>query len=80
MGAFNAYEIQQLKEKFTELSTGHNMLVRITSQNTNEIRQISNGMKQIMDTLEYMAKYNPAEIMMQLDEHLDVFREWCESG
>ena len=75
MGAFNAYEIQQLKEKFTELSTGHNMLVRITSQNTNEIRQISNGMKQIMDTLEYMAKYNPAEIMMQLDEHLDVFRD-----
>ena len=27
MGSFNAYEIQQLKSKFTELSTGHNMLV-----------------------------------------------------
>ena len=75
MGAFNAYEIQQLKAKFTELSTGHNMLVRITNQNSQEIRQISNGMTQIMETLEYMAKYNPAEIMMQLDEHLDIFRD-----
>ena len=32
MGAFNAYEIQQLKYKFNNLHSGHNMLVRVTNQ------------------------------------------------
>ena len=40
MGAFNAYEIQQLKSKFQDLSQGHNMLVCVTQQHNNDINQM----------------------------------------
>ncbi len=39
MGAFNAYEIQQLKSKFQEMSNGHNMLVQVTQQHDADLQQ-----------------------------------------
>jgi hypothetical protein len=40
MGAFNAYEIRQLKKQFNSLSEGHNMLVCVTQQHDNDIKNL----------------------------------------
>jgi hypothetical protein len=44
MGAFNAYEIQQLKYKFQEMLNGHNMLVGVTQQHDADLRQMKESL------------------------------------
>ena len=75
MGAFNAYEIKQLKAKFGELSDGHNMLVRVTQIHEADIKSIHMNMKAIMKVLDIMAEYNPGELRTQIDEQLDIFQD-----
>ncbi len=45
MEAFIAYEIQQLKFKFQEMSNGHNMLLRVTQQRNVDLRQMKEKLK-----------------------------------
>ena len=75
MGAFNAYEIQQLKKKFNELHSGHNSLVRITQQHDVDIKNLSDNMQSIMDVIDLMSEYNPSLLMMQIGEQLDIFKD-----
>ena len=51
MGAFNAYEIQKLKEQFNSLSSAHNMLVHVTQQHDNEIKELTQNMKDILNVI-----------------------------
>jgi hypothetical protein len=51
MGAFNAYEIQQLKSKFQEMSNMHNMLVRVTQQHDVDIPQMKESLASIVDVI-----------------------------
>jgi hypothetical protein len=44
MGAFNAFKIQQLRSKFQEMSTGHNMLVRVTQHYDVDIREMKESL------------------------------------
>ena len=75
MGAFNAYEIRQLKLKFQELESGHNMLVRVTETHAGQINDIHSTMKRIIEIVHYMAEYNPGILMMQIDEQLEKFED-----
>ena len=75
MGAFNAYEIKQLKLKFHDLSEKHNTLVRITETNSNHINDIHKTLRQMVDLVHAMAKFNPALIMMQIDEQIQIFQD-----
>jgi hypothetical protein len=71
MGAFNAYEIQQLKSKFNNLHSDHNMLVRVTNQHDKDIKNISDNMKSILGIIDLMAEYHPGLLMMQIGEQLE---------
>ncbi len=51
MGAFNAYEIQQLKSKFQEMSNGHNMLVQVTQQHDVDLRLMKESLASIVDVI-----------------------------
>ena len=75
MGAFNAYEIRQLKQKFQTLSEAHNTLVGVTESNTGQINDIHKSLKQIVELVHTMAEYNPAILMMRIDEQLDIFED-----
>ena len=75
MGVFNAYKIQQLKSKFNELHSGHNMLVRVTNQHDEDIKSLSDNMESIMNVIYLMAEYNPGLLMMQIGEQLDKFKD-----
>ena len=75
MGAFNAYEIQQLKSKFQDLSQGHNMLVRVTQKHDNDINQMRQDLKSIVDVIDLMAEYNPGLLQQQISEQLDMFED-----
>jgi hypothetical protein len=75
MGAFNAYEIQQLKSKFNNLHSGHNMLVRVTNQHDKDIKGLSDNMQSIMDVIDLMAEYNPGLLMMQIGEQLEELKD-----
>jgi hypothetical protein len=74
MGAFNAYEIQQLKSKFNNLHSGQNMLVRVTYQHDEDIKNILDNMQSILEVIDLMAQYNPGLLMMQIGEQLDEFK------
>ena len=74
MGAFNAHEIRQLKKQFNSLSEGHNMLVRVTQQHDNDIKSLVQNIDDIAATIKIMAEYNPALMMMRIEEQLDQFR------
>ena len=75
MGAFNAYEIKQLKTKFQELESGHNMLVCVSEKHNEQITDIHKTMGQIIEVVHLMAEYNPAILMMQIAEQLDIFED-----
>jgi phosphopantetheine adenylyltransferase len=62
MGAFNGYEIQQLKSKFNNLHSGHNMLVRVTTQHDKDIKNLSDNMKSIMDVIDLMTSNALVEV------------------
>ena len=64
MGAFNAYEIRQLKLRFNTLSENHNMLVRVTSQHDQDIKELAHNMGSIMNLIDLMAEYNPSLLVM----------------
>jgi hypothetical protein len=51
MGAFNAYEIQESKSKFQDMSQGHNMLVQVTQQHGVDIHQMTESLKSIVDII-----------------------------
>ena len=74
MGAFNAHEIRQLKKQFNSLSEGHNMLVRVTQQHDSDIKSLVMNIQDIAATIEILAEYNPALMMMKIEEQLDQFR------
>jgi hypothetical protein len=74
MGAFNAYEIQQLKSKFSNLHSGHNMLVRVTNQHDKDIKDLSDNMKSIMDVIDLgsiLPTHNTRKIICILYRFLD---------
>jgi hypothetical protein len=71
MGAFNAFEIQQLKSKFQEMSNRHNMLVRVIQQHNVDIRQMRESLTSIVNVIDLMAEYNPGLIQVQISEQLD---------
>ena len=73
MGAFNAYEIKQLNQKFSDLSTGHNMLVRVTQQHENDIVQMNKDLRAIVKVIDLMAEYNPGLVQLKISEQLDIF-------
>ena len=75
LGAFNAYEIQQLKAKFSDLSQGHNMLVRVTQQHDKDIHQLKKSLKSIIDVIHLMSEYNPGLLQLQITEQLDIFED-----
>jgi hypothetical protein len=68
IGVFNAYEIQKLNQKFNNLHSGHNMLVRITNQHDEDIKNLSDNVQAIMDVINIMAENNPDLLMMQIGE------------
>ena len=70
MGAFNACEIRQLKQKFNSLSNDHNMLVRVTQQHNKDIQNLANSMQDIMELIDLMANYNPGQIIAEIDKAL----------
>jgi hypothetical protein len=43
MGALNAYEIQQLKQKFNNLHSGHNRFVRIKNPHDEGVKSLSDN-------------------------------------
>jgi hypothetical protein len=55
---FNAYEIQQLKSTFQDMSQGHNMLVPVMQQHDADIHHMKESLKSIVDIIDLMAKYN----------------------
>lgn len=75
MGAFNAYEIRQLKSKFNDLSSGHNMLVRVTQKHEQDIHKIAKSMQQVIDVIDTLADYNPGYMMQQINEQLAGFQD-----
>jgi hypothetical protein len=75
MGAFNAYEIQQLKSKFNNLHLGHNMLIRVTNQHDEDISNLWNNMQSFMEVIDLMAENNPGLLMMQIGEQLEEFKD-----
>jgi hypothetical protein len=75
MGAFNAYEIQQLKSMFQKISNGHNMLVRVTQQHDVDIQQMKESLTSIIDVIDLMAEYNPGLVQLQISEQLDIFED-----
>jgi hypothetical protein len=75
MGAFNAYEIQQLKSTFNTLSLGHNMLVRVTNKHDKDIKDLADNIKSIMDVIDLMAEFNPCLLMMQIGEQIEEFKD-----
>jgi tRNA (Thr-GGU) A37 N-methylase len=79
MGAFNAYEIQQLKSKFQEMSKCHNMLVCVTQQHNVDLRQMKENPKSIMDVIELMEEYNLGIIQLQITEHAYYLKHWNNS-
>ena len=70
MGAFNAYEIRQLKSKFNNLSSGHNMLVRVTQKHEKDIQRLAKSMQQVVDVIDKLANYNPGLVNMLISEEL----------
>jgi flagellar biosynthesis chaperone FliJ len=74
MGAFNAYEIQKLKSKFNNLHSGHNMLVRVTNQQNEYNKNLSEKMQFIMEVIDLVAEYNQGLLMIQI-EQLDEFKD-----
>jgi hypothetical protein len=74
MGAFNAYEIRQLNQKFEDLSQGHNMLVRVTQQHEKDIVQMNKNLLAIVKVIELMAEYNPGLLQLKISEQLDIFK------
>ena len=75
MGAFNAYEIRQLKSKFNNLSSGHNMLVRVTQKHEKDIQKLAKSMQQVVDVIEKLANYNPGLVNMLISEELQKFQD-----
>jgi hypothetical protein len=75
MGAFNAYKIHQLKTKFSNLHSGHNMLGRVTNQYDEDIKNLSDNMQAIIDVIELMAEYNPGLLMIQTGEQFHEFKD-----
>jgi hypothetical protein len=75
MGAFNAYEIKQLNRKFEDLSTGHNMLVRVTQQHKKDIVQMNKNLRAIVKVIDLMAEYNPGLLQLKISEQLDIFED-----
>ena len=75
MGAFNAYEIQQLKTKLQDLSEGHNSLVQVTRTHNEQINDIHRTMKQIIEIVHLMAEYNPTKLMQEIDEQIAKFED-----
>jgi hypothetical protein len=73
MGAFNAYEIKQLNQKFKDLSQGHNMLVRVTQQHEKNIVQMNKILRAIVKVIDLMAEYNPNLLQLKISEQLDIF-------
>ena len=58
MGAFNYLEIRQLKSKFNNLSSGHNMLVKVTQKHEKDIQKLAKSMQHVMDVIKTLANYN----------------------
>jgi hypothetical protein len=75
MGAFNPYEIQQLKSKFQEISNRHNMLVRVTQQHDVDLRQMKDSLKSIVNVINLMAEYSPGLIQLQISEQINIFED-----
>jgi hypothetical protein len=75
MGAYNACKIQQLKLKFNNLHSEHNMLVRVANQCEEGIKNIVDNMQSIMEVIDLMVEYNPGLLMMQIGEQLYKFRD-----
>ena len=75
MGAFNAYEIQQLKTKLQDLGEGHNSLVQVTRTHNEQINDIHRTMKQIIEIVHLMAEYNPTKLMQEIDEQIAKFED-----
>jgi hypothetical protein len=73
MGAFNAFEIQQPKSKFQDMSQGHNMLICVTQQHNTDIHDMKESLKSIVEVIDCMAKYNPGLLQLQISEQLDMF-------
>jgi hypothetical protein len=75
MGAFDAYEIQQLKSKFQNMSHSHNMLVCVTQQHDADIHQMKESLKSIVDVIDLMTEYNLGILQIQVTEHLEIFED-----
>ena len=75
IGAFNEYEIRQLKAKFQDLSAGHNILVHVTKTHSLQITDIHKTMKQIVELYHLMAEYNPGTLMMQIYDQIQKFED-----
>jgi hypothetical protein len=73
MGAFNAYEITQLNQKFEDLPTGHNMWVRVAQQHEKDIVQMNKDLRAIVKVIDLMAEYNPGLVQLKISEQLDIF-------
>ena len=74
MGAFNAHEISQLKKQFNSFSEGHNILVHVIQQHVNDIKSLLMHINDTASTIEILAEYNPALMMMKIEEQLDQSR------
>jgi hypothetical protein len=75
MGAFNKYEIQQLKLKFNHLDSDHKMLVRITNQHDEDIKNLSDNVQAIIELIHLLAECNPGLLMVQIGEMLDKLKD-----
>ena len=51
------------------------MLVRVTQQHDNDINQMKQDLKSIMDVIDLMAEYNPGLLQQQISEQLDMFED-----
>ena len=71
MGAFNAYEILQLKFNFNNLSSGQNMLLRVTQKHEKDNQKLAKSMQHIVDVIETLADYNPGLVNMLVTERTD---------
>ena len=75
MGAFNAYEIQQLKTQLQDINTGHNSLVQVTRTHNEQINDIHRTMRQLIEIVHLMAEYNPTKLTQEIDEQIAIFED-----
>jgi hypothetical protein len=73
MEAFNAYENQQLKSNFREMSQGHNILVLVNQQHDNDINQRKERLKSVVDVINLKDEYNPKLLQLYKSQNNYIF-------